>query len=694
MSYSFLPLTCQPVANDPLAPLIAPLTALPGIAEKLAGLLARALGGGRVIDLLFHLPEHQIDRRERPRLSDLRPGQVATVIAELVRIERPESRRQPWRLVIGDGSGFAELVFFHPHARVTSLTPGTALAISGAVTLAAGRPAFVHPDHLHPAAQAALIPAIEPVWPLTTGLAAWQVRKAMAAALTRLPAFGEWIDPELRRRRGWPGFSAALRALQAPQTPPDPLARQRLAYYELFADQLRLALIRARRRARPGRALIGDGHLRARALAAFGHDLTPGQAQVLAEIDADLAAPWPMRRLLQGDVGAGKTIIALLAMLRAAEAGAQAALMVPTEILARQHFRTFAALSPVPVALLTGATAAAERREILAGLASGAIPLVIGTHTLFQREVTFDDLALAVIDEQHRFGVGQRNELGAKGQKPDILMMTATPIPRTLLLTQWGEMAVSRLIGKPAGRQKIKTTRHAAAQLPAVIAALERAFAAGARVYWICPLVAETEASDLAAAEERFTMLAERFPGRVALAHGRQSSAEREAALAAFAAGEKPLLVATTVVEVGVDVPAATVMVIEHAERFGLAQLHQLRGRIGRGTAPSFCLLIHGDGLSEVAEVRLSLLRDTEDGFAIANADFRLRGGGDALGTRQSGEPGFRLAALPRDEGLLRIACRDAAVLLARDPALASERGRAARLALRLLGARGRGETG
>jgi ATP-dependent DNA helicase RecG len=681
------------VANDPLAPLLAPLTDLPGIAEKLARLLARAIGGTRVIDLLLHLPEHHIDRRAHPSLADLRPGGVATVIAELVRLERPETARQPWRLTLGDGSGFADLVFFRPHARITGLAPGTRLAISGAVTLSAGRPAFVHPEHLHPAARAALIPAIEPVWPLTTGLAAWQIRKAMTAALARLPAFSEWIDPELRRRRGWPEFAAALRAWQAPETPPDPLARQRLAYDELFADQLRLALLRARRRARPGRALTGDGHLRARALAAFGHELTAGQRAALAEIDADLAAPRPMRRLLQGDVGSGKTILALLAMLRAVEAGAQAALMAPTEILARQHFRTLAALAPVPVAILTGGMSASARRETLAMIAGGAAPLAVGTHALFQREVAFRDLALAVIDEQHRFGVGQRSEFGAKGRQPDVLMMTATPIPRTLLLTQWGEMEVSRLAGKPAGRQPVKTTLHAAIQLPAVIAALARALASGARIYWICPLVAETEASDLAAAEERFTRLAERFPGQVALAHGRQKPAEREAALAAFAGGEKPLLVATTVVEVGVDVPSATVMVVEHAERFGLAQLHQLRGRIGRGAAPSFCLLMHGDG-GEAAETRLAMLRDTEDGFAIANADFRLRGGGDALGTRQSGEPGFRLAALPRDEALLRIAKSDAAVLLARDPDLAGERGRAARLALRLFGARGRGESG
>ncbi|MBV8613450.1 MAG: ATP-dependent DNA helicase RecG, partial [Acetobacteraceae bacterium] len=387
---------------------------------------------------------------------------------------------------------------------------------------------------------------------------------------------------------------------------------------------------------------------------------------------------------LQGDVGSGKTLVALLAMLRAVEAGAQAALMAPTEVLARQHHRTLSRLCPLPVAILTGSVKGAERARILRGLADGDLKLVVGTHALFQEQVAYRDLALAVIDEQHRFGVTQRLMLGEKGDRTDLLVMTATPIPRTLLLTQWGEMDVSRLTGKPAGRQPIRTTLHSLATMPDVLDALARKLAEGAQIYWVCPLVAESELSDLAAAEARFALLRERFGETVGLAHGQLDPDRRDAALADFAAGRVRLLVATTVIEVGVDVPAASIMVVEHAERFGLAQLHQLRGRVGRGEAASFCLLLHEDGLNELAKRRLLMLRDTEDGFVIADADFRLRGGGDVLGTRQAGLPGFRLADPIAHEGLLHMASRDAALLLQRDPGLSEPRGQAVRTLLRL----------
>jgi len=679
------------VHPDLLAPLFAPLTSLRGVGPALAGTLARAIGGERVLDLLFHLPESYLDRRERPTIARARAGEVATLAVEVVRTEPPANPRQPWKVIVTDGTGFAELVFFR-FTREAQMAPGAKIVVSGKLDRFGDRLTMPHPDHVLPAEQAERMPRIEPVWPLTAGLFPRQVGRAMAAALDRVPDLPEWHDAALLRRERWPGFAAALRAVHAPAEPPPPPdddpARRRLAYDELLVGQVAFSLIRGRLRQRPGRALDGDGALRRKALARFGHPLTASQARALAEIDADLAAPRRMLRLLQGDVGSGKTLVALLALLRAVESGAQAALMAPTELLAQQHHRTLSALSPEPVALLTGAVKGRARALLLRGLADGSVRMVVGTHALFQEAVAYRDLAVAVIDEQHRFGVDQRLLMGTKGERTDMLVMTATPIPRTLLLTQWGEMDISRLTEKPAGRQPIRTTLHSLATLPDLLDAVSRKLDEGAQVYWVCPMVAESEVMDLAAAEDRFATLAQRFGDRVGLAHGQQESAVREAALAAFAAGQTRLLVATTVIEVGIDVPQASVMVIEHAERFGLAQLHQLRGRVGRGAAASFCLLLHDDGLSEIARRRLLLLRDTEDGFAIADEDFRLRGGGDALGTRQSGERGLRLAHPVAHEGLLHMAHGDAALLLEKDPKLATPRGIAVRTLLRLFDSR------
>ncbi len=670
------------VIPDPLAPLLAPLTELRGVGPDLAAKLARACGGERVLDLLLHLPEGHVDRRDRTTLAAAMPGSIVTLALDVLRIEPPQTARQPTKVVVGDESGFGSLVFFRQFAR-EKLPVGGRVLVSGRID---ERRQIVHPDHIVPAGEATRLPPVEPVWRLVAGLFPGHVRRAIGQALAAVPALPEWHDPALLRRERWPGFAAALHALHAPAEPPGLLPRRRLAYDELLADQLALAWLRRLRRARPGRALPGDGRLRDAALARFGHPPTPAQAAALAEIDADLAAPRRMLRLLQGDVGSGKTLVALLAMLRAVEAGAQAALMAPTELLCQQHLRTLQRLAPVPVGLLTGSLKPPERARVLAGLADGSLPLVVGTHALFQDAVAWRDLALAVIDEQHRFGVDQRLALGAKGARADVLVMTATPVPRTVLLTQWGEMEVSLLSGKPAGRASIRTTLHGLAGLGQVCDAIARALSQGARAYWVCPLVAESEVADLAAAEARFATLRQRFAAAVGLAHGRQDSMVREAALADFAAGRTRLLVATTVVEVGVDVPEATVMVIEHADRFGLAQLHQLRGRVGRGRAESFCLLLHDDGLSETARRRLKLLRDCNDGFRIADEDFRIRGGGDLLGTRQSGARGFRVADPVGDEDLLHMAAGDAALLLQRDPELTSERGRAARLLLRLFG--------
>jgi ATP-dependent DNA helicase RecG len=673
------------VTADRLAEIHAPLTFLPGIGPRIAAALTRLVGGPRLRDLLLHMPDSYVDRRERPPLATARPGGIVTLEVEVMRHDKPRTAAQPWRVVVTDGSAFADIVLFH-QARLAQMPVGARLIVSGRLERFQDKLTLPHPDYVLPVERAAEMPEIEPVWPLTAGITNRLVGKAMTGALARLGEFPEWIEPSLLARRGWLGFTAALRRVQAPDTDAGAreAARTRLAYDELLAEQVALGLRRLLRRGRPGRSLTGDGHLRAEALRRFGFQPTASQTRALAEIDADMAAPRPMLRLLQGDVGSGKTLVALMAMLRAAEAGTQAALMAPTELLVQQHWRTLSALSPVTVGLLTGSVPPAERRGVLRGLADGSVPLVIGTHALFQKTVEFRDLGLAVIDEQHRFGVEQRVSLGDKGDATDMLVMTATPIPRSLRLTQYGEMDVSKLTEKPQGRGPVRTTIHASAAMPEVVAAIARALDRGARVYWVCPLVSESEVLDLSAAEDRFASLGKRFAETVGLAHGQQDTKRREAALADFAAGRIRLLVATTVVEVGVDVPEATVMVIEHAERFGLAQLHQLRGRVGRGAEESFCLLLHEDGLTATARARLTLLRDTQDGFEIADADFRLRGHGDVTGTKQSGSPGYRLADIPGQDALREVAQKDAALLLDRDPQLAGPRGVAADMLLRL----------
>jgi ATP-dependent DNA helicase RecG len=672
------------VNADPLAPLFAPLTSLRGIGPAVAGLIARAAGGDRVIDLLFHMPESYLDRSARPTIRNAKPGSVATLAVEVVRHERPATSRQPWRIVVKDETGVAELVFFK-FTREAQTPPGAKLLVSGKLDVFNGRLSIAHPDHLVPVDQADRIPAIEPVWPLTGGLWPRQIAAGLAQALEFLPDFPEWHTESLLKRERWPSFGDALRGVQMPATgAPERRFRARLAYDELLAGQVAMAVIRGRVRARSGQPLIGDSRLRDVAMQRFGFAPTPSQVKALQEIDADLASPHRMLRLLQGDVGSGKTLVALLSMLRAVEAGKQAALMAPTEVLAKQHFRTLTRLCPIPVALLTGSVKGKERARLLRGIKDGSIQIVVGTHALFQDAVEYRDLALAVIDEQHRFGVNQRLTLGSKGERTDVLVMTATPIPRTLLLTQWGEMDVSRLTEKPAGRLPIRTTLHSLGTMKTVLDGVARKLDEGAQVYWVCPLVAESEALDVAAAQERYIDLKRLFGDRVGLAHGQQTSEVRDAALAGFVAGTIRLLVATTVVEVGVDVPEASVMVIEHAERFGLAQLHQLRGRVWCGDEASFCLLLHEDWVNETARRRLTLLRDTEDGFLIADEDFRLRGGGDLLGTRQAGLPGYRLADPVDHESLLHMAHRDAEVLLSRDPKLETARGRAMRVLLKL----------
>src|SRR6202158_1146724 len=650
-----------------LNPLFASVATLPGVGPRQEKLYARLLGrdGPRLIDLLFHLPTGAIDRRASPKLADVVPGTLVTVAVRVERHRPPPPRRPrlPYLMYASDTTGDLVITYFNlQKSYLQRLLPvGEPRYVSGTTGLYDGMLQMVHPDRVVDEKGLADLPRIEPVYPLTEGLAHGQVYRAIEAALSKLPPLPEWQDaawlphprgavswaavrrPEWQdaawlAQRRWPSFADALRRLQRPAEPndvfPETPHSSRLAFDELLAGQLALALTRAHMRRQPGRARASSGRLRQKIVQALPYALTPSQRRAIEEIAGDLGKPQRMLRLLQGDVGSGKTVVALMAAAHVIEAGGQAALMAPTEILARQHLHTIAPLAEaagIRVAILTGRERGRERAQVLEGLVSGELDLLVGTHALFQEDVAFRDLALAIVDEQHRFGVHQRLALTRKGESVDVLVLTATPIPRTLVLTYFGDMDVSQLREKPAGRQPVDTRTIPLGRLDDVIAAVGRALDRGERVYWVCPLVEQSEAVDLAAADQRFRELKQRFGDVADLVHGRLKGAQKDAAMARFAAGEARLLVATTVIEVGVDVPEATVMVVEHAARVRLAQLHQLRGRIGRGNAPSTCLLLYKAPLGETAKARLAILRDTEDGFRIAEEDLRLRGGGDLL---------------------------------------------------------------
>jgi len=682
-----------------LNPLFAALTSLSGIGPKLEALYARLLDRDtpRLVDLLFHLPSGAIDRRARPKLNEVEPGTVVTV-AVTVEEHRPASRhrpRAPYRILVSDDTGTLTLTYFsaRPDYLEKLLPVGATRYVSGTAEFYDGMLQMVHPDRVVDEKGFAALPLIEPVYPLTEGLALGNVRRAVDGALAKLPDLPEWQDAAWVARERFPSFAQALRTLHRPHEPhdiaPEAPAWTRLAYDELLAGQLALALVRANMRRQAGHAHAGDGHLRAKVLKALPYALTPSQQKAVADIAADLTKPERMLRLLQGDVGSGKTVVALMAAAAVIEDGRQAAFMAPTEILARQHLKTIAPLAEaarIEVAILTGRERGRERQAILDRLALGDIHLLLGTHALFQDDVVFRDLALAIVDEQHRFGVHQRLALAQKGEAVDVLVLTATPIPRTLVLTYFGDMDISELREKPAGRQPIDTRTIPLDRLDQVEDAIGRALAEGKRAYWVCPLVEESEKSDLAAAEDRYEALRRKFGDVVDLVHGKMKGADKDAAMARFSRGESRLLVATTVIEVGVDVPEATIMVIEHAERFGLAQIHQLRGRVGRGSGKSTCLLLYRTPLGETAKARLAILRDSEDGFRIAEEDLRLRGEGDVLGTRQSGLPGFRIARPEVHGKYLGAARDDAQLILSRDPSLKSERGEALRQLLYLFG--------
>jgi ATP-dependent DNA helicase RecG len=674
-----------------LFPLFAEIRTLSGVGPKLEKLMAK-VAGPLLRDLALDLPVGVIDRSYRPTIAAAESGRIATLEVTVLDHLPPRVKSQPYKVRVSDATSTMELVFFRAKADwLAEILPvGARRVLSGRIERFKDRPQMAHPDFIVAPHDAASLPQHEAVYGLTEGLPLKSMAKAVRGALERVPPMPEWQDAAWRKVRGFASFGEALTTAHAPvheaDLSPQTPARQRLAYDELLANQLALVLIRARMREGKGRAIRGTGKLKAKAIAALPFALTDAQLNALAEVEADMGSERRMLRLLQGDVGSGKTVVSLLAMLGAVEAGLQAALMAPTELLVRQHLATlepFCKAVGVRLAALTGREK--QREQVLAALKAGEIDILVGTHALFSEDVAFRDLGLVVVDEQHRFGVHQRMTLQAKG-RTDVLVMTATPIPRTLALTAYGDMEVSKILGRPPGRQKVDTRLMSADRLGELIAHLRTALDRGERAYWVCPLVDESEKIDLAAAEERAVMLRGALKLNVGLVHGKMKPAERDAAMAAFKAGETQLLVATTVIEVGVDVPQATIMVVEHAERFGLAQLHQLRGRVGRGTGKSTCMLVYHGHLGQTATARLATMRETDDGFVIAEKDLELRGPGEMLGTRQSGEAEFRLANLSAHGELLAAAHDDARLVLSRDPELSSERGQALRVLLYLFG--------
>jgi len=679
---------------DILNPLFAEVEALKGIGPNLAKPLKK-LGLDRVVDVLFHLPVTWIDRKRVDVLDAADAGKIITIPLTPVDY-RQSGGRGPFRVHATDYQGnYVSLVYFggNPGWAKKLLPLGEARMVSGKIETYGQELQIVHPDHVVPASEAVELPAREAVYPLSEGLTNKRMAQLAAQAIERMPALPEWIEPSVLGAKGWPGWREA--AIRIHADPADERARARLAYDEVFTNQLALMLVRAAGRKRRGEPLKGDGRLRD--LLKLPYVPTGAQSRAVAEIEGDMQQAVPMLRLLQGDVGSGKTLVALMALLAAVEAGAQGALLAPTEILARQHHETLTrqlAGLPVNVAILTGREKGRARESTLMGLADGSIHILVGTHAIFQEAVAYRRLGLAVVDEQHRFGVAQRMMLSAKGERPPhLLVMTATPIPRTLTLSHYGEMDVSRLDEMPPGRQPIETRVMSEERLPEIVDALGRHMTSGGQAYWVCPLVEESEVSDLTAAEERAETLRARFGDRVGVVHGRMKGPDKDAVMAAFQRGEIAVLVATTVIEVGVDVPNATLMIVEHADRFGLAQLHQLRGRVGRGSGKSWCFLLYhggrgelGEGgrLSDTARKRLAIMRDSQDGFFIAEQDLQLRGAGEILGTRQSGEAEMRLATPELLRDLIQAATDDARLLVDRDGGLEGERGQAARIALYL----------
>lgn len=675
-----------------LYPLFSSVEGLKGVGEKYARLI-KNLCGEKIIDVLFHLPVNTVDRTYNPPLREAADGRIWTGVITVTEHQPPQTRKHPYRIYCTDGTAELVLVFFKVYADSLekNYPVGARRAISGKLEFFNGMWQMSHPDYSVSPEWLPKIARLEPVYPLTAGVTNKMLCRLAEEALQRVPSMPEWLLPESLGDLERIDFKTALNRVHHPKSPmdlyPSAPARKRLAYDEILSNQLALALIRQKVRQQKGRSFNGTGVLYQKVLSSLPFQLTAAQEEALQEIAADQKAPYKMLRMLQGDVGSGKTVVALLSMLKVVEEGAQAALMAPTEILAKQHYETISALcgdSGVHLGLLTGKLKAKEKKEICTRLAAGEIDILIGTHALFTENVAFKDLGYVIIDEQHRFGVNQRLSLSEKGNLCDVLVMTATPIPRSLLLTAYGDMDYTKIGALPAGRKPSQTVVMNVKKMPDIVAALRRKLAEGARAYWVCPLVEESEKSDLAAATERCEMLQQYFGDKVGLIHGKMKESEKDAVMEQFKSGVKTLLVATTVIEVGVNVPEATIMIIEHAERFGLAQLHQLRGRIKRGNEAGTCILLYSYPLSNVAKERLNIMKQTEDGFYIAEKDLELRGGGEILGTRQSGFAQFKLADMSCHQNLLIRARDDVQNILKTDPKLESERGKALRILLYL----------
>ena len=670
-----------------LNPFFSETTSLKGVGPRVAEALGRAMGT-RLKDLLLTPPSSLIDRSNRPKISDAKTDEICTFHVTVGQHIVPSNRNRPYRVRVFDETGDMTLTFFKARADYLNrvLPEGSQRIVSGKTEVFNAQLQMTHPDYiLHPD-KIDELRLYETLYPLSAGLSQKVAGKAMMGALQRLPTLPEWLDKNMLSKQDWPSFHEAIIRIHQPEHPIDikidAPPRLRLAYDELLAKQLAIAIVRENTRRSKGRALQASGQYVDDVLKGAPFKPTNAQNQAFAEISADMTSPYRMARLLQGDVGAGKTFVAALACAQAAEAGVQTALMAPTEILARQHAQTLKSLlapAGLTVEAVTGRDKGNSRDALATGLAEGYIDVVVGTHALFQEKVEFKDLGLVIIDEQHRFGVHDRLKLTEKGHKPDLLVMTATPIPRTLALTSYGDLDISKLDEKPAGRKPIETRILPMQRLDDVIEGVERAIKKGDQIYWVCPLVEDSDLIDLTSVEDRHRQLSAIFGDRVGLLHGRMSGQEKESISQGFKRGTYDILVATTVIEVGVDAPNATIMVIEHAERFGLAQLHQLRGRVGRGDKQSTCLLLYKGPLSVNGKSRLEIMRQTEDGFLIAEKDWELRGSGDLLGARQSGLPEYKLADLDRHKSLLETAVQDARFLTQQDPQLSSERGQAAR---------------